>query len=369
MHDEDLELTIARVINYTYFSGECMERIDEAKEYVRTRVINPALSTELPEGIRGKVSHVNTWLNYFNRVGDLLLYLQRFGEVTDDAVYTSLKDAGLLTFEDIVADFTIKFGLWAEDKTTLNDFVIGKDYSSQEILIFARNYDTRSGGMFVLGDLDAVVIKASLVDGVYPNKWIEKHEILKYYLKSIKGEFGEHFKANAAILHNREIPILTFVRERQGDRFIFEGIFKYLDFKTDIDGSKWFELKKIESGDEAVYVERDYLEANLNDSVSKAKRDTKSERASRLINAPKIPKQVIVVSLGFVRNADVIAEALARSAGICEACNKPAPFNRKSDGTPYLEVHHKLPLAQGGEDSIANAVAICPNCHRQAHFG
>lgn len=118
-----------------------------------------------------------------------------------------------------------------------------------------------------------------------------------------------------------------------------------------------------------VYIERNYLEAELGDKVNKAKRDSKAHRMDRLSKASKIPKQIFVVSSGYVRNEDVIAEALFRSRGVCEACNKPAPFNRRTDGTPYLEVHHKLPLAQGGEDSIDNAVAICPNCHRQAHFG
>ena len=31
-----------------------------------------------------------------------------------------------------------------------------------------------------------------------------------------------------------------------------------------------------------------------------------------------------------------IAEVLRRAGDICEGCNSPAPFNRKSDGTPYL---------------------------------
>ena len=39
------------------------------------------------------------------------------------------------------------------------------------------------------------------------------------------------------------------------------------------------------------------------------------------------------------------------------------------DGTPYLEVHHKIPLAKDGEDTIENAEALCPNCHREKHFG
>ncbi|CAH7245263.1 e14 prophage; 5-methylcytosine-specific restriction enzyme McrA (fragment) [Vibrio chagasii] len=60
---------------------------------------------------------------------------------------------------------------------------------------------------------------------------------------------------------------------------------------------------------------------------------------------------------------------MVRANGTCEICYKPAPFIRKTDNTPYLEVHHKLPLAQGGPDTVDNVLALCPNCHRQAHFG
>ncbi|WP_442967956.1 HNH endonuclease [Rheinheimera sp.] len=36
---------------------------------------------------------------------------------------------------------------------------------------------------------------------------------------------------------------------------------------------------------------------------------------------------------------------------------------------PYLEVHHRIPLAEKGEDTLENAIELCPNCHIQAHFG
>jgi 5-methylcytosine-specific restriction protein A len=71
----------------------------------------------------------------------------------------------------------------------------------------------------------------------------------------------------------------------------------------------------------------------------------------------------------YERNADVIAEVLLRANGTCERCGNSAPFLRKSDGSPYLEVHHKVRLADGGDDTVENAIAICPNCHRRAHFG
>ena len=44
----------------------------------------------------------------------------------------------------------------------------------------------------------------------------------------------------------------------------------------------------------------------------------------------------------------------------------PAPFSDKN-GEPYLESHHVEWLSKGGEDSIDNVVALCPNCHRKMH--
>jgi 5-methylcytosine-specific restriction protein A len=56
----------------------------------------------------------------------------------------------------------------------------------------------------------------------------------------------------------------------------------------------------------------------------------------------------------------------ARSKGFCEGCGEKAPFNTK-DG-PFLECHHVHRLADGGPDHPKNVVALCPNCHRRAHY-
>ncbi len=84
---------------------------------------------------------------------------------------------------------------------------------------------------------------------------------------------------------------------------------------------------------------------------------------------PILPKKIWVTSPVFQRNPYVIVRTLQRAKGFCESCGSAAPFVRKSDGTPYLEVHHKIPLAQGGDDTYENTVALCPNCHRKMHFG
>ncbi len=70
----------------------------------------------------------------------------------------------------------------------------------------------------------------------------------------------------------------------------------------------------------------------------------------------------------FIRNPEIAAWVLDNAMGICEGCGHNAPFIR-NDGTPYLEVHHVRWLAEGGPDSIDNAIALCPNCHRRLHSG
>ncbi|RZO82787.1 MAG: HNH endonuclease [Oceanococcus sp.] len=70
----------------------------------------------------------------------------------------------------------------------------------------------------------------------------------------------------------------------------------------------------------------------------------------------------------YARDPAVVAWVLAEAAGTCECCENPAPFTR-DDGSPFLEVHHVLRLADGGEDTTNNAVALCPNCHRELHYG
>ena len=82
----------------------------------------------------------------------------------------------------------------------------------------------------------------------------------------------------------------------------------------------------------------------------------------------KSPKKKTRVGTVYERRADVVAWVLQNSKGICESCGDDAPF-LKADGGSYLEVHHLLRLADGGTDQITNAVAVCPNCHRELHFG
>lgn len=69
----------------------------------------------------------------------------------------------------------------------------------------------------------------------------------------------------------------------------------------------------------------------------------------------------------FTRRPQVVSWVREASNGTCESCGAPAPF--QSGGQPFLEVHHVIPLSEGGLDTVENAVAVCPNCHRNFHLG
>jgi predicted HNH restriction endonuclease len=113
----------------------------------------------------------------------------------------------------------------------------------------------------------------------------------------------------------------------------------------------------------------DQLLLDLNVDVARSLEGSRSERLKRLSRAPTLPEKLNVIATVFRRNPDVVAEVLHRAKGICECCRRPAPFVSESTRAPYLEVHHRRFLSDGGEDTVENAVALCPNCHREKHFG
>lgn len=97
--------------------------------------------------------------------------------------------------------------------------------------------------------------------------------------------------------------------------------------------------------------------ANANDLLKKAR---------QAVGKP--PRQMRQIS-DYKRNLAVVAGALARANGICEMPNCSILLFKRDDGRKFLEVHHVIPLAENGEDTMRNASALCPMCHRELHFG
>lgn len=83
--------------------------------------------------------------------------------------------------------------------------------------------------------------------------------------------------------------------------------------------------------------------------------------------APHDPERRATSGFAFIRSPEVRQRVLLRAGGKCEWCGQPG-FTT-ADGRIYLETHHVIPLAENGADTERNVVAICPNHHREAHYG
>lgn len=69
----------------------------------------------------------------------------------------------------------------------------------------------------------------------------------------------------------------------------------------------------------------------------------------------------------YERSPQVRNHVLSRAKGCCEWCGEQG--FKTPTGSIYLETHHIQPLSKEGSDSVDNVIALCPNHHREAHFG
>lgn len=79
------------------------------------------------------------------------------------------------------------------------------------------------------------------------------------------------------------------------------------------------------------------------------------------------PDRSSAVVSKFKRDPSVRKFVKSRASGACEYCGVKGFLTR--DNFPYLEAHHIISLANEGPDTYDNVIALCPNHHRQAHYG
>lgn len=105
---------------------------------------------------------------------------------------------------------------------------------------------------------------------------------------------------------------------------------------------------------------------DLKDTRSLKKKDIHQLREAALIQSSQKASPKEKQNIAYYRSQALKLYVMVRSKGICEACGSKAPFQTKNG--PFLECHHVHRLADGGPDHPQNVVALCPNCHRRAHY-
>jgi len=184
----------------------------------------------------------------------------------------------------------------------------------------------------------------------------------------------EFIRGNKAIRDHKEngedIFLFEDNKKDKGVRFI--GMFECdtwdyiecLDFeKKDMRQGIVFNLFPVSSARE--------VDNDTDTSVVALKKETLEQLRAKAIKSSMMTgqrKESDSKNSWFKRSEDVKKYVLQRANGICESCDKPAPFMKKN-GEPYLEPHHTKRLADEGPDHPQWVGAICPTCHRRIHSG
>ena len=160
----------------------------------------------------------------------------------------------------------------------------------------------------------------------------------------------------------------------ESTQYTYQGVVElsgdpYPEKQEDEDGNLrlvWmFPLRKVDKSGLSQTDYRKYIarQEKLAESLSREKLKNEAEKRSQRKKAV----HRTVSSDTFIRDPYVAIYAKVRANGICQLCNMPAPF-KDGKGKPYLESHHIVWLSKGGEDTIMNTVALCPNCHKRMHI-
>ncbi len=80
-----------------------------------------------------------------------------------------------------------------------------------------------------------------------------------------------------------------------------------------------------------------------------------------------IPVRKVSTIFIYARNPKIRAAVMKRAGGRCEFCGTEGFIC--DNGDRYLESHHIIALAADGADRMSNVIALCPEDHREAHFG
>lgn len=107
--------------------------------------------------------------------------------------------------------------------------------------------------------------------------------------------------------------------------------------------------------------------------VSAADLDSLTEAGDTDVNefagdaSPSVPpERRQVVQAIIARNRKLVGKAKKDADYRCQRCDNESGW-LTSEGKPYVEVHHIIPLGENGFDDLRNMIVLCVNCHKMLH--
>ena len=252
----------------------------------------------------------------------------------------------------------------------MNNLTIGNHYNNDDIC--NTFLCAPQGGMRRSHKTNTLVLVANHTKSLYEDEW--KLDTMNYAGMGSKGDQSLEFAQNKTLSESNENGINVHFFEVFTDKvYTYQGQVTLIDkpfqeVQDDEDGnsrSVWIFPLKRKDGSTPV-IPKVSLDKTFERKVKRSSTLTLEELKSKASKSQSKPGSRVATTTTYQRDPNVVNYTLKRATGICELCEQPAPFKKKN-GDPYLEVHHVEQLSKGGDDTIENAVALCPNCHRKMH--
>ena len=231
------------------------------------------------------------------------------------------------------------------------------------------------GGMRFSTENNILVLITKIHDNPYPDRW--EGNKLYYTGMGRKGDQSIDFQSNKklnSIYYTEKITtkLVLFINTDQ-NKYLYCGevktigrpCFKYQYF-TKNEKRKIIIFPLIVKN--LTSISSQFFDSTMNiKSYKNKKEDTLIKNIDTYQKNYDNKNYVNAKEKKYYRNPYIAYISKKYAKGICQLCQKAAPFQDK-DGNPYLESHHIEWLSRGGKDRLDNVIALCPNCHKKMHI-
>ena len=229
------------------------------------------------------------------------------------------------------------------------------------------------GGMRRSHATNTLIIISDPTKGIYDDRWMG--DVFHYTGMGLKGDQSLHYAQNRTLAQSdtNEVEVYLFEVFEKG-KYTHRGQVKlagepYQEDQLDTDENLrrvWVFPLIIEGEPHSLQIPDNLILKKQEIKEKQARKLSLEELEKRARYSQKQASLRQVSTTSFERNPYVAELAKRRAEGTCQLCENSAPFEDKK-GKPFLETHHIEWLSKGGEDTIENTVALCPNCHRKMH--
>ena len=294
------------------------------------------------------------------------------GDHKNAPVFKFLEDYGLLSSEKICDYLLENFPDEIGNALDVDKLIVNNVYNDNELTLLFGDF---MKGIKVSKKKKIIACVFSH-DNMYEDKWLDEQTLLY----TGEGRIGDQRVTSAG---NKEM-ITALNNSNEWRVFLFEKITKskyYYRGEVSIDPTIkntpnvldenhkprtviQFTLRLKNYGKKFTYTEEDV--EIIEESRKKTIEKLTPEIIHHLARHKEEDSKCRYTSVKqYNRDQTVAKDTKNRAKGICDLCDKEAPFKTKNG--PYLESHHLIWISRNGPDNIYNTVALCPNCHRRVH--